>query len=213
MPTLWEIAKEKLTEEIIAGRIKDDWKPSYVRTLDPKYEAVDAVNFSSNLRQLRERLKKFKTYADTDDEALQMDRLLHPINYEGRWAGSEAEKLLKIDLEQRKNLHMKPSELRDTRTQYKCFSKDQFRKHIDQEIRSARDSLYWLVLRDENKKKKGDKQAKKEAKRLQIISDPLLGLTVRELKEKLRQYNLKLGGTKQELLQRIKDHENKSTPN
>ena len=67
--------------------------------------------------------------------------------------------------------------------------------------------MYWLVLKDEKKKKKDDKKARKEARRLLIEADPLQGLKVAQLKEKLRGYGLKVSGTKQELIQRIKNHE------
>jgi len=103
MPTLWETAKAKLTEEIKAGNIKDECKASYIHKLDPVYQAVKIDNFVSNVRALRKRLKRFQHYAEFDDEALRNDRELHPIEYEGRWGGSEAERLLNEDVKSKKH--------------------------------------------------------------------------------------------------------------
>ena len=207
MPTLWEKAKEKLTEEFKAGRIEDDWKPSYVHTLDPLYQAVNKENFVNNFRELRKRMRKYKHFAEYDDEALRNDRIIHPIDFEGRWAGSEAEKMLKLDMKDEKHKEMKPSELWNSREEFKSFTKDQFRKHIYQEERNGKESMYWLVVKEEKKKKKDDKAARKDARRILIEADPLQGLTVAQLKQKLRELHLKVGGKKQDLIQRIKDHE------
>jgi hypothetical protein len=206
MSTTWEVAKEKLTKEIVAGRIPDDWKPSRVRLLDPAYEAVPKENFSSNLRDLRKRIREHQKWAEKDALALSTDRRLHPIDLDGRWPGSEAERLLKIAIKEGKHLVMKPRELYNDQDAYKQFTHDQFRKHIDQELRACRDSLYWLVLKDNKKKEKSKKEAKKEAKAAIIKADPLQGHTNPQLKEMLRSRGLKVNGTKQQLIQRLKDH-------
>jgi hypothetical protein len=208
MSTLWEIAREKLTEEIVAGRLPSEWPPSKVQLLDPAYTKVPKENFANNLRELRKRLAKQKDWAEKDAAGLASDRRIHPIEIEGRWPGSKAESLLKEAIEEGKHLTMKPKDLYEEHDAYKEFTADQFRKHIDQEVRSLRDSLYWLVLKDKKKKKRSEKEAKKEAKAAVIRADPLLGHTVPQLKDMLRSHGLKVTGTKQELIERLKGHLN-----
>jgi hypothetical protein len=62
MLTDWEIAREKLTKEIVAGRIPQERAASKVRLLDPDYAKVLKDNFTNNLRELRKRLAKHKEW-------------------------------------------------------------------------------------------------------------------------------------------------------
>jgi len=207
MSTDWEIAREKLTKEIVAGRIPQEWAASKVRLLDPDYAKVPKDNFTDNLRALRKRLAKYKEWADKDQAGLNKDRELHPIELEGRWPGSEAEKRLKNAIARGDHLTKKPKDLyedEDDKVAYQMFTLDQFRKHIDQEIRSGKESLYWLVYKDKKKRTKQEKQLKKEAKAAMIAADPLQGNTVKQLKEMLRVRSLSTQGKKQELIERLK---------
>jgi hypothetical protein len=142
MATLWEKAKEKLIQEIKDGVIKDDMKAADIHARDPVYKAVKIDNFKNNLRELRKRLKKFRHWADFDDEALRKDRELYPVDYEGRWGGSKAEELLREDMKLGVSKQMKPSQFWLTRDEYKCYNKDQFWKHIYQEKRSGKETMY-----------------------------------------------------------------------
>jgi hypothetical protein len=205
MSTDWEIAREKLTKEIVAGRIPEEWAASKVRLLDPDYAKAPKDNFTNNLRALRKRLAKHKEWADKDQDALNKDRVLHPIDLVGRWPGSEAEKLLKSAIANGDHLTMKPKALYEDKVAYQMFTLDQFRKHIDQELRSGRESLYWLVYKDKKKKTRQENQLKKEAKAAIIAADPLQCHTVKELNEMLRVQRLSTQGKKQELIQRLKD--------
>jgi hypothetical protein len=208
MPTVWETAKEKLTKEITDGRLPDDLPAVEVWSLQPEYKRVPLDNFKQNLSALRERFGKFKIAAELDDAALRCDRRLYPIEPEGRWPGSEAERLLKKDIDDGKHLIMKPSELYNDpeRKPYKAFTQDQFRKHIHQEVRSRRDSLYWIALKEKTKAAKEETKGRKEVKRAEeekLMKAGFGGKTVAELKAECRRRGLKISGKKAELVERL----------
>lgn len=206
---MWETAKAKLTEEITEGRLPDSWTAAEVWGLEPVYKRVPIDNFKQNLAALRERFRNFKIAADLDNDALQSDRRLHPIEIEGRWPGSEAERLLKLDIDDGKQLTMKPSELYNLpdREPYRAFKQDQFRKHIHQEVRSRRDSLYWVALKERTKVAKEETKGRKEAKRAEeeeLIRSGFGGKTVAELKDECRRRGIKISGTKAALVDRLR---------
>jgi SAP domain len=209
MPTVWETAKEKLTKEIAEGRLLDNVPPLLVWPTEPEYQKVPLENFKQNLASLRDRFSNFRISADLDEAALRTDRCLHPVEAEGRWPGSEAESLLKKDIDDGKHLTMSPAELYNhpERSPYKAFPHDQFRKHIHQEVRSRKDNLYWIALKEKGKAKKEEKKAKKEAKRMEeeeLIKAGFGGTTVLDLKAECRRRGLKVSGTKAELVDRLR---------
>jgi hypothetical protein len=67
-----------------------------------------------------------------------------------RFGGSEAERLLKLDVSNGEHKKMKPKELKLTRPEYEPFPPCVFAKHIHQELRERRAKSYWLA------KKKND---------------------------------------------------------
>ena len=73
---------------------------------------------------------------------------------EGEWHGSEAEQLLRDDVEEGRHKEKKPRELYLTRPQYQQFDINIFRKHIYQETRRQLDSNYWLVKKKKKEKKR-----------------------------------------------------------
>jgi hypothetical protein len=71
---------------------------------------------------------------------------------------------------------MKPSDLRETRDEYKAFTKKIFRDRIHQELRSVRETNYWIVHR---KKMKMTKEAKNRGEEVDFndidwYDDPVL---------------------------------------
>ena len=209
MPTVWEIAKEKLTKDITDGTLLDSEPPTAVWQTAPEYQKVPIENFKQNLAALRERLGKFRVSAQFDDDALRSDRRIHPIEREGRWPGSEAETLLKKDIDDGIHLTLTPSELYHhvDRAPYREFGETKFRKHIHQEVRSRSDSLYWTQLKEVSKSEKEEKKAKKEAKRKEedeLIRAGFGGTTVGDLRAECRRRGLKISGNKAELVERLK---------
>lgn len=209
MPTFWDSAKTKLTEEILGGRLPDELPAAEVWRLDPVYERVPIDNFRPNLAALRERFRKFRIANELDEEALRNDRRLHPIKLEGRWPGSEAERLLKKDIDDGIHETMTPKELYNLpdREGYKEFPYDKFRKHIHQEVRSRSDSLYWIQLKEKTRAAKEETKGRKEAKRAkeqEMIKAGFGGNTVAGLKAECRQRGLKVSGNKAELIERLR---------
>jgi hypothetical protein len=159
MPTSWEIAKELLKEDIVAGFVTPSMKPSEVFILREEYECVEYTNFRSNLNSLRKKLKKMGKEAEESTVAVAHDRTLYPvrINQPGfkypRWNGSEAERLLKLDVNDGKNERMLPKQLHETRLAYQAFPLEVFRKHILQEARSRKETPYWLAKKTAIKRK------------------------------------------------------------
>ena len=83
-------------------------------------------------------VKRTYKWAAYDNKAVAKDLEKYPPN-EGRWDGSAAQRLLKEDFDDNKHLaYAKPSDFRETRPEYKLFTKVEFRKHVDQEKQSRK---------------------------------------------------------------------------
>lgn len=124
--------------------------PKDVYKMRPEYKQYDQDRFCANVKALRERIDKYQAKADADSRALAHDRILHPppaTNHKGypRWCDSDAERLLKQDMDAGKHLTMKPKDLRKTRSEYLAFPPKTFRDHIHQESRNRRETPYWLA--------------------------------------------------------------------
>ena len=101
--------------------------------------------FDGRLTSMRESIIKKKGFAAADAAALAHDRNLFPIqashcvNGAPRWSGSEAERFLKIDLDNEHKSYWTPKMLFVSRAEYQVFELKVFRKHIDQERQSQKD--------------------------------------------------------------------------
>ena len=155
--TPWEIAKPLLEELYLAGKIKDDWPRAKVHKLRKVFEDVPINNFGKNWLRMKNTIGSMKRSADRDLILLQADRLVHPID-PNRWDGSEAQALLKQDIDNEFHLWFCPKELYLSREEYKKFDFEVFGPHVYQEIRSKKETNYWLVKKAKKveKKKKND---------------------------------------------------------
>lgn len=95
--------------------------------------------YKKRIESLQEIVRQTAHWAKFDDAALAKDMARHPApatNIRGqlRWAGSNAEKLLKEDIKNDKHKYIgyTPRHFRTTRPDYLLFDLDVFRKHIDQ---------------------------------------------------------------------------------
>lgn len=121
--------------------IKDPFR-LYTEFYLPKEEFKDfpwhPTNVPSRMARLQATIAKLGESRQTDIDALEHDKLLHPgkptHGYNGRllWEGSEADRLLKIDMKANKHLLYTSATLRASRPQYAEFSQVRFTKRIDQ---------------------------------------------------------------------------------
>ena len=88
-----------------------------------------------------------RTYADV------VLRYCHGIGAQQypRWDGSEAARLLKLDIEAGEHLKLTPVKLHEKRVEYKALPLHVFRDHIYQEKRSRMEGSYWKALRSQEK--------------------------------------------------------------
>ena len=103
-------------------------------------------------------MKKLSDEALVDSNAVANDRRAHPKNNDGNalrsyphWDGSEAQRLLKLDVDDGTHERLLPRELHQARVEYQAYPLDVFRKHIHQETRSRRETAYWLVKKQQKK--------------------------------------------------------------
>jgi len=122
----------------------------------PEFAKYEYKQFRDRLNDYRKKIREKKKTASFEAEALARDRLMHPkpthdSRGEPRWEGSEAERLLKIDVAGGKHKDMEPKDLRETSGEYKKFSLTVFRKHIYQAI-ETRKFHAWLETKRGKKK-------------------------------------------------------------
>jgi hypothetical protein len=172
---IWEDVKEILEPLLVSGEIPDSMPPRQVYAM-PQYkdifEKVKYENFASNFYNLRNKVRKWKTRSEFDEKAYDHDIALYPTDTSKlRWPGSEAEALLKQDVDDGKQKTMKPSQLRETQEAYMEWPLDRFRGHIYQEERKWIETPYWAGVRRQKKEKKDEARRKAAAKASKKESD------------------------------------------
>lgn len=163
-------ARKLLYADLANGRLELDGKEMGPQQVYEKYKGESCFqlkgmeygpNFTRRLRDLREIVKRDKSRAIEDKQALAISIRNHPVpekNHKGepQWNGSAAQQLLKVDMEAGKHKFMKPSDLRKTRPEYQLFLPDTFRWKIQQNIRTEK-FLYTLKIKADKKLKKTQK--------------------------------------------------------
>jgi hypothetical protein len=130
------LAAELMSWQDVYELYKD--KPEFL--LDPEMQRT----FRERLKRLRDSVAESQESASYHYVCLLHDRQLHPkkmLNYRGepRWDdGSEAKRLLRLDMDEGKHKTMRPQDLRLTRPEYMAYSRTVFRGKIDQEERSSK---------------------------------------------------------------------------
>jgi hypothetical protein len=170
-------AREILKLAFFSGEIPLDWnrqpKSIYDKFKDcQEFKGMPYDDtFKRRLSSLRDQVKKKKDAIDIDQRAYDIFRKNFPVrNFNDvgvrRWHGSAAEFYLKADMKAGMHEGKQPSELRATRAEYQLYSKETFRKHINQEkkLKKLENFLDDKKEKDVAKvKAKGKKKAKANA--------------------------------------------------
>jgi hypothetical protein len=124
-------------------------------------EAQIAGTFKFDEKTVRNSVKKYVNAAKavSDSTDLAKDRRTRPPpkhTSKGypRWDGSDAARFLKEDADKGLLQQLKPSELRETRQEYKLFPAKVFRDHIHQEKRGRTSKSYWMVRKQQQQQAK-----------------------------------------------------------
>jgi len=126
----------------------------------PEFLLYKWENFQTNLSNLREKIIQDKDMADADQAAFNQYRQAHPrptTNHRGEpfWDRSEAQRLLRMDMDEGKHRQMKPSQLRQTRPVFEEHGVIAFGKKICQEKRRRKYIAYLQSKRDEYNRQLG----------------------------------------------------------
>jgi hypothetical protein len=147
-------AKQLLADDIVRGTVTPVMRPIDIYEMHQEYKNYKIDNFRTNLRNLRKSIKKDKCCADSDRDALAHDlQVRHPhvdilLRSTPFWMGSEAQKLLKKDVDAGRHEKMKPWDLWISKVAYQAFPLEVFRKHIYQEVRCRKENAYWRVKKE-----------------------------------------------------------------
>jgi hypothetical protein len=135
-------AKKQLIQDLESGFIPllpSEMSANEAQQLRDLYLEVEGKKFKRNLESLRKSVRESKGRALMDSAGLSRDRLhrsTHPVSARDgtRWHGSEAQLLLRQDMQQGRHFNRK--ELWESRPEYnKHFSLRSFRDHISAEER------------------------------------------------------------------------------
>ena len=180
-PTPWELAKPILEKDYLEGTITESMKPKDVWLMRSEFGSVKYENFRSNLSRMKKTIKAHKERANNDEAGYLHDVAIYTLAKEtpGYWHGSEAERLLRKDIKKDRRTKMKPEMLWLSRLQFQEFSLEKFRGHIHQNLRSERETNYWIVKK---KKKQKDEAARKKGA-LGIVADCFISWSVSDRKD------------------------------
>jgi hypothetical protein len=160
-PPPWQnsVAEALLRLDILDGSVDETMKPKQVFQMRIQYAAYGLDKFRQNLSTLRESIKIDHAKAVSDSTDLAKDRRTRPPpthTSKGypRWDGSDAARFLKEDADKGLLQQLKPSELRETRQEYKLFPAKVFRDHIHQEKRGRTSKSYWMVRKQQQQQAK-----------------------------------------------------------
>jgi hypothetical protein len=143
-------AKKLLQEDLLRGNIPlyshgvDGMDPKTVFGQRPEFAEFPYEQFRGRLLALRKQIRDKKERARSDCIAVVHDQLLNPKSTHNqvgmpRWSGSEADRLLRQDLDEGKHTLMSPMMLYESREEYfENYSLNIFRSHLNQECRRRR---------------------------------------------------------------------------
>ena len=177
LPWQYHPLRAFLLERLIANDIPADHKkmgPQFVWNKycdEPCFEGMEYdAAFRRRLLALRKQFKEGSSRAEADLAAFKIAKKNHPpspFNHRGepQWNGSDAQRLLVIDMDGSKHIDYKPEMLWKSRPEYQAFNLSTFRDHIYQEDQT-RKYLLTLRARSIEKEKKMKEKARKIGKKV-----------------------------------------------
>jgi hypothetical protein len=151
-PPPWRtsLARKLLKQDIIDHKAPASMAPYDVYLMRSNYWLWKYENFRSNLNNLRKAIAKDQQRAADDAAFLGKDLEVNPLPEDipqgyPRWNGSEAERLLKLDVDAGLHEAMSTGELRMSKDEYQEFPCKVFAKHVYQEVVGRLGRSYWMT--------------------------------------------------------------------
>ena len=147
-------AQYLLRQDIVKGQVTEDDDPSIVFNSRPEFAPFEA-KFPKYLETLLERVSEERELAARASDALANDKRLHPPANDPRgypvFQGSQAERLLKQDMDNGLHQQYTPSALYQQRQEFRAWPLEVFRNHIHQELRSRIEGKYWKEYKQQKR--------------------------------------------------------------
>jgi hypothetical protein len=136
-------AKKKLIEDLEKGQIPlfpEAMSAEVAHQQRPLYQEVPFTKFKRNFEALRTAIREEKARASRDSEGLAQYRQHHPVQPfdqagRRRWDKSDAQALLRHEMQQKLHEQTTPKQMWESREEYKQFDQDRFRDQIYAEER------------------------------------------------------------------------------
>lgn len=144
-----------LRDGIISGLYPKTMSIESIYGSDVLFRQYKWENFKTNTCNLRKAIDRDIERANRDDADFETDNQHHAVAFAPAagnteehlpiWAGSDAAKKLKEDVDAGLHITMKsPKDLHQLRPEYQAWPLKVFRDHIEQEVRSRLTQSYWL---------------------------------------------------------------------
>jgi len=139
-----DLVDRNIPRQAVDEHNKSTMKLKDIFQMHPEYKLYDREKFSSRLSNLRKMYDELMVRAEIDQEAFEKYRENHQpslFSHKGypEWQGSEAQRLLKLDIEAGKHTRMSKTDLHESNIEYYGnFPLDAFRDKFYQEIRTGK---------------------------------------------------------------------------
>lgn len=130
---------------------------------EPLFKLYPLKNFKTNFKNLKVSIQEEKDAIHFDQVAFESESDFFPRNPTTKagnpfWDRHEAQRLMAEDVKAGRTLQMKPSVLRESRSEYQEFPLAILRNHKYQEERKEREGVYWQKKRNDRARKKHDER-------------------------------------------------------
>jgi hypothetical protein len=161
----WQYSDEKkqLRDDILNELITEDDDIKLIHNMyGGIYTKFPLKNFKVNFKNLCKSIKDSKAAASRD-EAILANTLAQRPPYPP-WDASEARRLLLLDLASGAIANMKPSEVRNTRPEYRSYPEKKFRDNLCKERHKPIKKAYWEFIKQQRQQKMENKHKQRKKK-------------------------------------------------